>query len=407
MDSTLLNKPELVYELKVRSIEFSNTATAEELRILLDPLIILNPSPDIESPYSLEQDLEEVGKCLAFITAKINSFSNRFKPKINTYILHLTDRLNRMDIHTEIPMETINKFNKLTLEFKKNKENFKELISESESNSSTIINIPEKNTSDIDKLAQKLSFFSHNNMTDFKKFNFKGETCPMEFIQKVEEFAIARNISHKQLHSHIYDLLSGIPLDWFRSRVNKLVNWDLFKNKFIEDFEIHDHDFKLKKTIDMRKQKVNERIILYFSSMEGLFEKLHEKLTEKSKIDILRRNMSPLISSRLLPTDLESIDILFKSCKWYENCLLMQNNDSITETFNQSTSKSTFIPRFLHNNNNPHINTVNRFRFTCPRCRTNNHLFKECTNNNIICFRCGKQDVKYPDCTNCHKTSKN
>lgn len=39
----------------------------------------------------------------------------------------------------------------------------------------------------------------------------------------------------------------------------------------------------------------------------------------------------------------------------------------------------------------------------CPRCRSDNHSLRTCRQDRfLICFKCGKKDVKYSDCPDCH-----
>lgn len=99
---------------------------------------------------------------------------------------------------------------------------------------------------------------------------------------------------------------------------------------FVSDFQITDYDYKLKEVIDSRKQKVNERIMLYFSTMESLFSQLHKPFPEKQKIDILRRNLLSNVGKRLNPDDLKFVEALLQSCKWIETYNEISDNNPNT-----------------------------------------------------------------------------
>ncbi|KAI8440650.1 hypothetical protein MSG28_001859 [Choristoneura fumiferana] len=70
MQTALLNKPELLYELKLRAVQFPSSATADDLRQLLNPLLE-QPCCIETSPYTLEQDMEEVTKCLTMVSSRL------------------------------------------------------------------------------------------------------------------------------------------------------------------------------------------------------------------------------------------------------------------------------------------------------------------------------------------------
>lgn len=420
MQTALLNKPELLYELRLRAVQFPTSATADDLRQLLNPLLE-QPCCIEASPYPLEQDMDEVTKCLTTVSSRLllTSTTNVHKDRIATNLEHLCARINRISVSTEDSSEFIQQYKQICEELTDCQKKFNSLqTSTLTSNYESATSFQQPHT-DFELLAQKLSNLADIRQTDFKQFNYKGDGCPRDFIQKVEEFAISRNIDQKRLHNRIFDLLTGTALDWYRAKRLTLTDWKTFKTQFIKDFEIHDHDFYLSQTINSRKQKPNERIIMFFSAMEALFSKLHEPLSEQSKINILRRNMNPTYSSKLLPTDIASIDQLFQACKWYESCnglsqnnIFEQNVSDQQKTLNYSSStRPPQIPPFPFKHEIPIHSltpqTGSILRFSCPRCRTNDHQLETCTSKKIICFRCGKENVTYTKCNNCHKHSKN
>lgn len=83
MEFTFLNKPELLYEARLRSITFSSSVTAEELRSLLTSH---SDTPTVDfahSPLPVEADLQQIEKCLSLLSSLINTLqvNERHKEK--------------------------------------------------------------------------------------------------------------------------------------------------------------------------------------------------------------------------------------------------------------------------------------------------------------------------------------
>lgn len=437
MDPTELNKPEILYELKLRNQQVSTTQTADDLRTLLTNILSNpeSPSPLTKSPNDLATDVQDITKCIKLIENCILSFPHR-QTKIPTYLAHTRSRLNLIDLDSDLTADQLSQLNSLSNELAQLNIQYSSLTatpSNSAYHSAESVQVNSTPLSYFNTLTDKLLSISDGRHTnDFKRFIFKGEGCPRDFIQKIEEFATVRNITEKTLYNHIYDILSGIALDWFRARKDSIKDWTSFRNQLTTDFEITDYDYTLKKQIDNRKQGPKERVIIYFSHMESLFSKLKEPLSEKEKINILLRNLQPQYSLRMSQTDLTSLNALIESCKFTERLLQVNNHSQLTtssyyppytrtQTFNShaktytsppahsSTTEATpFIPEYPFSNKPIYPikvqNETNLPRFTCPRCRVNTHLLENCTNPQKVCYRCGKKDFIFSNCPNCQKS---
>lgn len=413
MDVTQLNKPEIVYELRLRRAHINPTHLVDQLRTQLSLILEDTEShpPSNSSPCELNVNIQDITKILTILPTYFATIPIR-KAKITTYLNHLRNRLNLIEITSENSTEEVEKittfWNQLSaLETRLAALDYTPPVSTYHSAENVQNSSPSHPI--LDTLAQRLANLSDNRSSnEIKRFNYKGDGCPKDFLQHVEEFATSRNISNTALYNHIYDILSGPALDWFRSKKDTLQDWSTFKTAFTKDFEIVDYDYKLMKTIDARKQKSNERIIIYFSSMESLFSKLHEPIQEKDKINIIRRNLQPEYGQRLSPQDLHSITSLLESCKWIESCMQVSTSDSSSpsHTTSNRTTYSPSIPPFPYNSPQsiPIHSTTSPYSFTCPRCRTNDHHLSTCTNPQKVCFRCGRQDVTFPNCPVCRKS---
>lgn len=436
-----LNKPEIIYELRIRGQNILNNQTADELRNQLTELLSSPNCPQSTtiSPNDLNSDINDINKCLKILETCINTYPVR-KNKIPAYITHIRNRLGLINYDDEISNENILIINSLSGELSQLNTRYENLTPTPQSTYHSAESVIQSNpiipTTYFDALTNKIvSLHDYKIHNDLKKFNFKGDSCPRHFINKIEEYASIRKISKSTLYSHIYDLLSGNALDWFSSKKNIIEDWQSFSTQLINDYEITNHDYLLKKQIDKRKQNQSERIITYISHMESLFIKLHEPITEKEKINILIRNLRPEYSLRLTQNDLISLNSLIDSCKFTEKLLQINNQSTYLNDSQPTTSKQTYLQPNLNqqrtNNNLPYIpkypynnaayavkfetTSTNKLptklitpsypTFTCPRCRTNSHPLTTCTNEQIVCYRCGLKNVKFPNCPNCHKSN--
>ncbi|KAH9634378.1 hypothetical protein HF086_010858 [Spodoptera exigua] len=111
----------------------------------------------------------------------------------------------------------------------------------------------------------------------------------------------------------------------------------------------------------------------------------------------------------------------------YNNNNFKQNKQSQNNNFKSHYSKN--YPNNNYNfdkhktsyepsrpaNSNLHVNAVAQTsnhdtrHVYCPRCRSTSHSLGTCRQPHFpICFKCGKKEVKFPDCPNCNsKTTKN
>lgn len=425
MDFTHLNKPEIIYELKLRQLQFAESNTAPELREILTENVNLECLS--QSPLDLSTDLTAIENCLNLIETLILSYPNR-KNKLSPYLTHTKNRLSLLDIHTEHTPEILNKYKSFWSRLRQSETKYYSLeqppslshssfhsacslFDNTQQPSTTKENTSPSQSTFFQSLTKTLEDLSRNRpLADLRKFNYDGKGCPRDFIQKVEEFAICRNINYSSLYNNIYDFLSAHALDWFRANKSQFNNWESFKVLFYKYFDITDYDYKVKKFIDSRKQKLNERIIIYFAEMQSLFFKLHNPYSDEEKIDILRRNLLPHFSQRILPSDLSSVNNLLESCKFYESCLELSRSDSI--------DYSNVLPAHSHNLRNASpthfyngaittqvaaISTNNSTNNVfCPRCRVSTHSLSNCTSNLKVCYRCGEPNVIFTNCPKCN-----
>lgn len=280
----------------------------------------------------------------------------------------------------------------------------------------------------------------------------------LSFIEKIEEVALARNVSKNDLFQSASDLFTEKATYWFRQIRSSVNNWDNLISKLKKDFLPSDFEDDIWNQIKSRKQGRTEPVILYIACMETLFSRLAHAPAEVTKIKYVRQSLQPEYQKRLALSDIDTVDTLSKLCKRLEEADIL----SLTSTSSSSQrcsldpelaylsdnsySKSPrknyeFVKdnpkKFQNKNNNqtkgrPHNNNnnfpkksnsqknkvkgrnlnVNAVEFTpnveqksisCWSCGLANHTFRNCLSpvKSKFCFKCGTPDVTVKECKRC------
>lgn len=454
----LLNKNELAYEVLIRGGEPASTVL--ELRRQINKLCALFPTEDVqESGIDAEVDLEGVSTSVKELVIRGRSLQDKYETNLfdRTKALanHIYHRLNRMDKST-----IEDKYSKLLKEFN----GVLELLSKcapvsllTPSNPPTTqlllgsgsASVPVPNASGCEQ---------RNHISDLQKLKFNGRTCVHVFIQKVSEFCTSRNISHTKLLTYATEIFTDQALHWYRSVRDEVHCWEDLTRRLIADFSQFDYDYRLLAEIRNRTQGESENIIIYLAIMSELFSRLSKAITESEKLEIILHNIRPCYANTLVSygSDVDTIDTLRFLCRNYEKiqALSAQFREPprvTTETLApdlafskpQDTSNYKHYRQNYNFNKNPmtsyqsygkynynkptnqqtsgqsnsagakvasiSLNPIyeeNNKRY-CPRCRNSSHNLRQCNRERfLVCFKCGRKDVKYPDCTTCNPKEK-
>lgn len=141
-----------------------------------------------------------------------------------------------------------------------------------------------------------------------------------EFLRRVEDLAISRNASHKDLFQSAAEFFEGIALKWYRSGMasGAFSSWEQLCDSLLNDFELYDYGENLLEHIKNRLQGESESIVTYFAIMEDLFLKLDFQLSEDQKVALIRRNLLPGFVRALSLKKTETVAILKGMCKVLE-----------------------------------------------------------------------------------------
>lgn len=448
----LLNKNELSYEVLIRGEE--PAATVLKLRNQINKLTITIPSEDIqESGIESEADLEGV-------TLSIKELITRIKSLLEKYDLNLFERTRALAHHIYHRLSRIDKTNivekldRLQKEFNSQYALLVKLTpassslsftEQSSSGQSLSISVPVTDTYKCER----------NHITDLQKLKFNGKSCVRVFIQRVNEFCTSRCISHSKLLTYATEIFTGQALHWYRSVKTEVGSWQDLTKLLIADFGQFDYDYRLISEIRSRTQGDSENIIVYLAIMSELFSRLSKPMSEEEKLEILLHNIRPCYATILVShgDSITSIETLRSLCRNYERiqALSAQFREPprvTTETlapdlaFTKTQETSNSKPYYYNKNSNANYNSANNSKpyynksaniqtatgqtsaarttiaainassqghkkLYCPRCRNDSHNLRQCKQEHfLICFKCGKKDTKYPDCTNCNSTTK-
>lgn len=448
-----LQKAELEYEVRIRGA--TAATSVEELRKQIVKLASEYPSEHIlESPLDVRQDLKG---CLEVLT-KIQINLDVSDPNVPTIMRtqnmlnHLNNRLARITCSDDIKTQ----YREIVEGYKLFSQRLAALLAKKPIASANVTSNasagPSGEAAAMGPGIQNLiSVTCDRSVADLSKLKFNGKTCVRSFIQRVDEFMVARNIVSTKILSFATEIFQDDALHWFRSVKDKVSSWPELAAKLKEDFDQSDYDYRLISEIRSRTQGERENITIYLSIMSGMFSRLSRSLSEEEQLEILLHNIRPCYASTLAASaaTISTIDTLRSLCRNYETFYsrLTQfqeppkaTSDTVapefayakeankkTHRFNNNTyNKQNFTydnnynkahysknQHFVQQNQNKtqhqnYIHTVqaNKQQPYCPRCRSNSHHIRQCqANRDVFCFKCGLKDVKTPDCPVCNKSN--
>lgn len=437
-----LQKPELEYEVELRG---GNGGSVSDLRKQIVKLHQDLPPEDIlESHLSPDDDLKQVKESLSksknnLTMLKIKLDKNLFS-RTETLLHHVYHRLNRIINTQDVNDSYKDCFTTFNLQFKE-----LALVRQSCPSPGTSTSATDTNTE-----PSTISVTCDRGLSaDINKLKYSGNTCVHSFIQRIEEFVQSRGISYDKILTLAYEIFVDDALHWYRYNKEKVRSWSELCALLKEDFSSSDYDYRFMSEIRSRTQGEQENITIYLSIMHGMFSRLNKPIPDTEKLEILMHNIRPCYANTLAASpSIKSIDELKSVCRNYETitarfsqfqeppkpsastlapefsyrCNSIYNNKNKFIHQGQYNSSKQYNQQYKYNDtfkkNNPNSNYNNNFGISalsseqsrplyCPRCRSNNHSLGSCSQERfLICFKCGKKDVRYPDCPNCNPTSK-
>lgn len=275
---------------------------------------------------------------------------------------------------------------------------------------------------------------THDRLRIFKTVSqwnvkFDGSASVRNFLESVDELRVACGISKMQLMGVAIVLFKGVALDWFRANSCQSHTWDDLVTMLRVSFLPGEYEEDIWADIRARTQGQYERSTTYISVMQNLFNKLAERPSEHTRLQIIRRNLLPYIQSQLALIDCYTISDLTVACQRVEDSQahiarfrppptnptmvtereLMYNprlyrhqvtalNTAASVNFSQepSSANSDHVPSPERPLNSRSRNMI------CWNCRQAGHIKRDCRQpRSKHCFGCGNPDVTKATCPRC------
>ena len=251
--------------------------------------------------------------------------------------------------------------------------------------------------------------------------SFTGSTqkeSVVSFLEKIEELRISRNVTKEDLFLSACDIFQGPAWNWFLTNRQNFSTWDEVTQKLKSDFLPSFYEQDLINEINNRTMGNNERVTLYISAMECLYLKLTTLPDEKTRVNQIRRNLSPFFIHQLALTEINTIADLTNYCKKLEESRLWSDRykappskkfgllEPDLRTFPSGSSSSGY--NSLNASNASTLDNTNNLslknRISCWNCDKSGHGYSECRSpKKVFCYGCGRKNITKNKCQTCSK----
>lgn len=432
-----MKAPELIYELKIRNLEPSGTVEVKR-KILRGVLSQENANRSMSEPsvhpYTHTVDHQETVTSLDDLTTIIDTFSGSksdaaFK-RISSRLKHLSGRISKIRTDNEVEEQAKRELFYRLLELEADLD----LKVSSSTSTPTHTSYPTPVTSTRCTVAPYKwnVFFSGSDSTESVN----------SFLEKIESLRISRGVTQEELFHSAGDLFKGPAWTWYLNNRARVDNWHELVEKLRADFLPYFYDDDLEREIQSRTQGPNERVSLFISAMEGLFNRLTVKPSEEVIVNRIRRNLLPFFIANLALHNPTTISELSELCKkleesrvWserykppprYEKGLLepdlscaLEFSRRMTSTFpynppSASTSSTSSYSRNpkkfesfscqtpVYRPKRANVSSVHAIQ--CWNCNDTDHPHRFCLKPRTkFCFKCGRKNVVTAQCPRCTK----
>lgn len=428
MEPNHLKVAELTYELKVRNVDL--VGDVDKKRKILRGLLSQESANrsfiqgSIAHPYTFQNDLKEISETISDLKTVIATYTTSgdcaLKKRISSRLTHLSGRMQRLVTENEEEDQQKRELQFLILELEGDFA-FKDVPSAS---TPTALTLP----ADGAAVSNISNVPSVKSIAPYKwNVTFNGSTkneSLIAFLEKIELLRQARNVSKDELFLSACDLFTGSAWIWFTNNRHKVNNWDELVGKLKQDFLPYCYEDELLQEINSRTQGTHERVALFISSVEGLYNRLPNKPSEDVIVSKIRRNLLPYYISRLALEQPKSVTELSDLCKKLEEArtwstrykppphpkegLLEPDLSCVASGSGNSLSKNNSYSKYHSTDKNlskVNISTVSNI--TCWNCGKVGHSYNICRNpRQLFCFGCGFKNTTKYRCQKCNPKNK-
>lgn len=227
-----------------------------------------------------------------------------------------------------------------------------------------------------------------------------------EFLAQVYLMARADRVSDQELVASAIHLFTGPARSWYIAFESLFNTWEDLTNQLRGAFVSEDSDFIILKEIEQRRQGKDETFVLYLSSLLNMFKYLQEPLTERKKVSLVMRNMSPFLADRLSLVDIQDTYHLAVLCKKIEDVRNRSRSfrQNPEENLTQNSPKRQHIYEVETAPPTPPKKVSFQNQETCWNCREAGHGFQNCTYSKmrVFCYTCGEVGQLSNQCNVCN-----
>ncbi|XP_061725385.1 uncharacterized protein LOC133531270 [Cydia pomonella] len=227
------------------------------------------------------------------------------------------------------------------------------------------------------------------------KFSGRGSVSINAFLERVDELKDARNAGNDDLFRYAIDFFEEEALIWFRANKNSVTNWTELVKLLMDTFQEPNYQDELLEEIKRRTQSRQESVIIYISTMQNMFNRLPEPLTELQKLVILRKNVQPYFQKEICRDSFSTVAELTAVLKVVERTKLT------CEKFKEPTQDTYSLERDLayqgigeagQRKQNEVAAIGDKTQSKCWNCRSPGHRFRECSlpRQRLFCYKCGR-----------------
>lgn len=415
MEPNRLSRDELEYELSVRGIPNTRILNIPIMRQELTKRLKKETLGDIEDQSNVHRGpAEEIAICtdklktLAKMLSEVteNTFSLEYR-KITSKLLHISGRLARIDSDD---VEIKGSIKQLELQMAIFEESLIEMFDanelKKEASSTPPTSAPASTSTDtsinrtqIPVSKWDLSFNGDNNNLSVNAF-----------LERVEEYSIARNVSKSELCNSVVELLKDRALVWYRSIKSKIHSWDEFVLLLRQEYEPHDYEIELWDEIRNRTQGPDETVGTYFACMVNLFSRLPTVVSEAQRLQVLRRNIAPYYIRAVGLTPINSVDELRSVCKQLETNRLMAEKFQPPPVNRRNLLEPDLSYQGRSRTSNVNVSEIRTSRndtrtdARCWNCNSPDHRHRDCTRaRKRFCYGCGLDNQTKTTCPRCQR----
>lgn len=174
-----------------------------------------------------------------------------------------------------------------------------------------------------------------------------------EFVFRAETLARLANLSQPAMALGLHQILTGNAATWYWIfiRNHPDATWPHVRQALIEAFQSNVSDDAIRRLINDRLQRPNERFMDFCIAMQELEVRLTQRMTDAELLQTLRRNMLPHVQDRLLFMPINSVLELQRRCHQVEE--LAQRQSEVQQIRRGQVRISELEASFARSNANP------------------------------------------------------